>query len=175
MSIKLSFLDTNKDYKHGNPTLFKIWCGKKYYIWKSNSVKALMQKVVESQIQKEIQVPKATSIFYKLSQHCKAKKVDVIVVEVLMVASPYNILVAEYDMLQASKKDENCLNMTFSNHDTYPRWIPQDDINAFKTYYTKGKKVGSSDKDKRLRKFLSTKVEKDLLDKIVAYVKKNYK
>ena len=155
--------------------LFKMWVGSKYFIYKSMDVKALM-KNLQLQLAKEIEVPKLDSIFRKLTDHCRSSKTFEISIEAIKGYSEvFNLLCDEYDQLQAAKKDKKCLNTTFVNHQHYPRWVSQEDINNFKIYYTKGKNVGSSAKDKRLTKFLNTWCEKELAEKIYIYVKKNYK
>lgn len=164
------------------PCIFKMWAGNSYYIWKTQNAKALIQTVVETQIAKEIEVPKLDSIFSKLVEFCRDKKVKEISIEILKnyPGNELKLLQDEYDLLQAAKKDKKCLNKEFVNHKSYPRWISQEVINNFKIYYTKGKNVGSSVKDKNLRKFLNTLVKKNELDppaveKIYEYIKTRYK
>lgn len=173
--IKLNFRNIEL-VQAKTPCLFKIWAGNKYYIWKSNSVRPLMESVTEKQLSKEVEVPKLDSIFKKLVDHLRTAKLSEVTVEVIKnYNDPYLLLKDEYDMLQAAKKDKKCLNLEFVNHKLYPKWISQEAINNFKIYYTKGKKVGSSDKDKRLLKFLNYRCEKELSEAIYQYVKKNYK
>lgn len=166
----------NPELITSEPCLFKIWAGNHYYIWKCNSIRPLMASV-QKQITKEVEVPKRDSIFYKLVEHCRAKRIAELSIEVIKnyPANILTLLIDEYDNLQAAKKDKKCLNRVFVNHQKYQKWISQEVINNFKIYYTKGKVVGSSTKDKNLRKFLSTKVDAETLEKIFIYIKERYK
>ena len=117
------------------------------------NTKALIQTVVETQIAKEIEVPKLDSIFSKLVEFCRDKKVKEISIEILKnyPGNELKLLQDEYDLLQAAKKDKKCLNKEFVNHKSYPRWISQEVINNFKIYYTKGKRVGPACSRKNIR------------------------
>ena len=164
------------------PCLFKIWAGDRYFIWKSVNVKTLMADVVAKQISKEVEVPKLDSIFLKLVEHCRAKKIQEVTIEILKnyQENELKLLQDEYDLLRASKDDKKCLNKLFVNHESYPRWISQEVINNFKIYYTKGRNVGSSTKDKNLRSFLNKlvkkeQIQKDSIEKIFTYIKERYK
>lgn len=172
----------NPDKISKDQTLFKIWAGTHYYIWKSNNVRPLMENVKE-QLTKEIEVPKMDSIFYKLVEHCRARKIYELSIEIIKnyPVDQLALLMDEYNMLQVAKKDKKCLNREFVNHKTYQRWVTQETINNFKIYYTKGKNVGSSVKDKNLLKFLNGIVAKEgmtheeWVEKIYNYVRTRYK
>lgn len=164
------------------PCLFKIWCGDRYFIWKSVNVKPLMTDVVEKQISKEVEVPKLDSIFSKLVEHCRAKKIQEVTIEVLKnyPSNELKLLQDEYDLLRVSKDDKKCLNKEFVNHKLYPRWISQEVQNNFKLYYTKGRNVGTSTKDKNLRGFLNKlakkeQIQSESIEKIFEYIKLRYK
>lgn len=171
--LKLTY--HNPEKITGEPALFKIWVGKKYYIWKLLNLNTL-KKVTAPQIAKEMGLPKSTSIFYKLVMHAISIRAVEISVEIIGTYNDnFELLKDEYELLKAAKKDKYCLNQNFINHDKYPSWISQEAINQFKTYYTKGKNVGSSAKDKRLLRFLNTHCEKELTGIIYKYVKDKYK
>lgn len=171
----------NPDAITKSPCIFKIWAGNHYYIWKTVNIRPLMDHM-KDQLSKEIEVPKKESQFYKLVTYCQARKINELSIEVIgnYPDKQLELLMDEYNLLQASKRDKKCLNRIFINHDKYPRWISQDTINNFKAYYTTGKNVGSSVKDKNLRKFLNGIVSREMtheefVEKIYTYVKTRYK
>lgn len=171
----------NPDKISQEQCIFKIWAGTHYFVWKTNGIRPLMNRVAD-QITKEMLVPKKDSIFSKLVTHCLVRKITELSIEVIKnyPTDQHALLMDEYNLLQASKKDKKCLNKDFVNHKSYPRWITQESMNNFKIYYTQGKNVGSSIKDKNLRKFLNGIVYKEMtgdefVERIFTYVKTRYK
>lgn len=153
--------------------LVKIEVGEKYQIWKVQKIKTVTS-ALPSQLDREVKIPDNKSIFYNMVKYIRRKKITELRVEILKgYQDRYQLLVDEYELLMNG--DKNLLNEK-NNIDHYPKWIPQDDINRFKVYYTKGKNTGSSAKDKNLNRFLSTlKIDQETKHKIYNYLKTRYK
>lgn len=166
--------------KNKKKCLFKLIVNGKYLIFKCLELDPFLARI-SIQLDKEVQVIKESSVFVNLVKEISKKKIGIIDVEILgTYESSFDILVSEYNALMDAAKDPKCLNVSFSNHEYYPNWIDQSSINSFKDYYTKGKNNGASAKDKRFRRFIRDIAQKDMylddfVNKVCAYVKKNYK
>lgn len=170
----------NPESKTNKPCIFKLYAKKKYVIVKTMEISPLIANLKE-QLAREVRTFKEGSIFSKLVKEIVRTGHTVLGAEIVSTPETrLDLLIEEYNMLKEAKEDKNCLNVSFSNHDYYPRWIDQTTINEFKEYYTKGNRVGSSVKDKKLRRFIRNISQKDMylddfVDKVCSYVKENYK
>ncbi len=180
----MNFTYLNHEKKTDFPCIFKIWVGKKYYIFKTIKITPLLANLMK-QIDREVQVFREDSALLNLIKEVVSTGAGIVNIEIVKNYPDtdnqhrFKLLVDEYQALQAAKKDKNCLNDKFINHDRYPKWIDQQTINEFKDFYSKGKK-GSSVKDSNLRKYLRKIGQKpmlldDFVDHVSAYVKERYK
>lgn len=156
------------------PLLIKMMVGDRYLFWKVLKISTAIK--ITGQIEKELRLPDKKSFFYNLTNWIRKSKIYEIRIEVI---SGYDnkaqLLIDEYNLISENKSDKKLLSNE-PNIKFYPRWIPQDDINVFKKYYTTGKNTGSSNKDKNLRRFLNTmELAPDQVDKIYNYMKTRYK
>lgn len=173
----------NPELKTTEPCIFKMYVGNKYYIWKTLNIGPMVANLVQ-QIDREVKQFKETSAISKVVQEIIDTKVGVLDIEIVKSYSNdtrLQLLIDERNLLLSAKKDKNCLNLTFSNHDIYPKWMDQQTINEFKEYYTTGKNKGSSVKDKNLRTFLKRiaaknyKSQDDFVEEVFNYIKSRYK
>lgn len=168
-----------------NPTgVFKLrfgLSGKKYFIFKGLKI-AMTVENLSKQIYRELnsQFQKEDSILFKAIAYIRSSKVTTMQVEVVMeVDDTVELLLTEYETLQAAKNDSDCLNTRFTNTDYYPHWIPQVAINDFL------KRLGGvkpRDKDKNLLKYLKgtlkdakTKDYDTVAVNIVTYITQRYR
>jgi hypothetical protein len=155
--------------------------GKKYFIFKGLKI-ALTIENLSKQIYRELNSShqKEDSILFKVIAYIRTSKVTTMQVEVIReVDDTVELLMTEYESLQAAKGDSDCLNTRFTNLDYYPHWIPQYAINDFV------KRLGGikpRDKDKNLLKFLKTTLEAakaknpdEVAESIVSYLTKRYR
>lgn len=175
------------EYKHKTPDklteqkcLFKLSIGSKYLIFKTLDLKPFLARL-SMQLSREIAVLDEKSVFVNLVKEIVRTKCGVLEVEILgNYKESLDLLIDEYGALKEASKDKNCLNTSFANYNHYPKWVDQTSINNFKEYYTKGKNTGTSVKDKKFRRFIRDISQKDMylddfVNKVCAYVKKNYK
>ena len=115
------------------PTVFKVYFGKKYFIWKGKSLLQSCQYLAES-IERYIRLQKNidTDYLYHVCNHIKKTRSQLATVEVIdnsFVRSikgaesinGYALMVAEQKLLDKAKNDELCLN---NNEEAYvPAWI----------------------------------------------------
>lgn len=131
------------------PTVFKVYFGKKYMIWKGKSLLQSCQYLAESierytRLKKDID----TDYLYHVCNHIKKTRCIMATVEVIDNAfvrnikgaesvNGYALLVAEQKLLDKAKNDELCLN---NNAEAYvPAWISAAHKEKF-TEYLNGKK-----------------------------------
>jgi len=132
------------------PSIFKIYFGKKYLIWKGKSLLQSCQFIAEG-IERYIRLQKndETDYLYHVCNHIKKSRVISATVEVLSnefiktkgdseSINGYAMLVEEQKLLDKSKNDANCLN---NNAEAYPSgWIKQLHKDKFETLLSKRKK-----------------------------------
>jgi hypothetical protein len=177
MSITSPFPYTIKDDPGSVTCVFKLWFGKKYYIYKALKLHQLLENL-SAQIHRERQNVKENSILFEVIKYINKSRVTMMEVEVLKATDEYvDLLMTEYEALQEAKDDDNCLNLKFVNHEHFPNWMPQVAINEF-TKRLQGEKM--PDKHRNLRRFLNanlpdTKDKADVVEKFFKYVTKHFK
>lgn len=132
------------------PTVFKVWFGKKYLIWKGKSLLQSCQYLAES-LERYIRQQKDidTDQLYHVCNHIKKTRCIVATVEVIDNAfirtikdsesiNGYALLVAEQKLLDKATGDPLCLN---NNEYAYtPKWISKAHIDKF-DQFLKDRKV----------------------------------
>lgn len=158
------------------PGAFKLFFGKKYFIYKGKSLQLTISNFAK-QIDRELRNEKKDSILFKVIAYLKRYPVTSASVEVLMTSEdPIEVLMAEFTALQAGKDDPDCLNVSFENTQYIPAWIPQKDVVIFKKKLEGKKLVRSIPKDVHLRNYLEKmKLSRAKVDQIVEYVLKRYR
>jgi hypothetical protein len=153
--------------------VFKLWFGKKYFIYKALNLHQLLESF-SAQIHREKESHKENSILYNVAKYVKKNRVTMMQVEVLKVTDEHvDLLMTEYEALQDAKDDENCLNMTKVNNEHFPRWVSQAAINEFHKLL-QGEKM--PDKQKNLRRHLKANVDDpETMEKIFKYVTTHFK
>lgn len=135
------------------PTVFKIFFGKKYFIWKGKSLLQSCQNLAES-LERYIRLKKDDDqdYLYHVAKHvrrtrCLSGTVKVIDNDFIRVIkgvdniNGYAMLIAEQKLLDAAKRDpEMCLN---NNVQAYiPGWITPAHKEKFELFYeTRNKRV----------------------------------
>lgn len=127
-------------------TLYKIYFGKKYFIWKS---KSLLQGCEQLSVQIDRLLRKNdiadTDYLYYVIKHIKNARVlqgtvDVIQNEFIRKGTEasidgFKVLKAEQLLLDEASKDLLCLNN--NEHAYTPKWISDADINKFNKFLEK--------------------------------------
>lgn len=159
---------------YSKPLLIKMMVGDRYLFWKVLKISSALK--ITSQIEKELRIPDKKSFFYNMTTWIRKSKIHEIRIEVIGgYDNKAQLLIDEYNLITENKSDKKLLSKE-PNIKFYPKWVPQDDINVFKKYYTTGKNTGSSNKDKNLRRFLNTlELDTETVDKIYNYMKTRYK
>lgn len=166
------FQMADEDRRKGT-CVFKLVFGTKYYIFKGLKIEKTVENL-SKQIWKELNNPKEDSILFKVIAYIQKSRVTMMKVELIKESdSIVDLLMTEYEALQAAKNDVNCLNTRFFNNEYFPNWIPQSAVNEFNRRLQGGK---PTDTDKNLKRFLSRLIEgEEAIEKIVQYVKEHYK
>lgn len=163
------------DVRKRNPTaIFKLRFGTtRYFLYKGLRVDRTVQSLAE-QIQREKPRQKEDSILFKVVAFINRHRIEMMKVEVIReIDDPVELLMAEYEALQAAKDDPNCLNTRFTNNEHFPKWIPQTAINEFNKRL---QGVKPTDKDKNLKRFLSRHIKgTEAKQKIFDYIKTHYR
>lgn len=164
------------ELKRRNPTaVFKLVFGTthRYFIFKGLRIYQTAESL-SKQINKEINEPKEDSIMFKVVAYIKRARPAIMNVELIFESDSYpDILMAEYEALQAAKKDPNCLNTRFTNIEYFPHWISHKVAQDYLKWHG-GRKP--TNKEKNLRKFLNTQIRgKDAIDAIVDYIKDKWR
>lgn len=161
-----------EDQRRGT-CVFKLIFGTRYFIYKGLKISKTVENL-SAQIHKELNNPKENSILFKVIAYLHKSRTTLMRVEVIEESDAIvDLLMTEYNVLQAAKKDVNCLNTRFYNNEYFPNWIPQSAVNEFQKRLQGTK---PTDTDKNLKRFLSRLIEgDDAIEKIIEYVKKNYK
>ena len=132
------------------PTLFKVYFGKKYLIWKGKSLLQSCETLAES-IERYIRLQRNidTDYLYHVCNHikrtrCIAATVTVIENEFVRTIkgsesiNGYAMLVAEQKLLNKAKNDPDCLN---NNAEAYvPNWITAAHQEKFAEFLNQKKK-----------------------------------
>ncbi len=127
-------------------TLYKVWFGKRYLIWKSKSLLQgceMLSVMIDRWLRKG-DIPD-TDYLYHVVKHIKNARVlqgtvDVIANEFNRKGSEtsidgFKLLKAEQELLDKAKDDYLCLN---NNATAYtPKWITPNDILKFEKYLAK--------------------------------------
>lgn len=126
------------------PSIFKVWFGKKYLIWKGKSLLQASQFLAEN-IERNIRLQRdndPTDQLYHVIKHIKKTRCISATVEVLenefhradsQSINSLKLLKAEQMQLDAAIKDPDCLN---NNTQAYvPQWVPAADAQKFLEYY----------------------------------------
>jgi hypothetical protein len=127
-------------------TLYKVWFGKKYFIWKSKSLLqgCEMLAVMIDRWRRKGNIPDTDYLYYVVN-HIKNARVLQATVEVVAnefnrkgsesIIDGFKLLKAEQELLNKAKNDYLCLN---NNEIAYtPKWISVGDINKFEKYLSK--------------------------------------
>jgi hypothetical protein len=157
-----------------NPTgVFRLLFGKKYFIFKGlrivNTIEGLSK-----QIHREKFTPKEDSILFKAVAYVRKARITVMEAELLFESDAIvDVLLAEYEALQAAKNDPDCLNTRFYNNEYFPNWIPQAVINDFNSRLQGTK---ATDSDKNLKRFLTRNVKDPAtVQKVMDYVTTHFR
>lgn len=131
------------------PTVFKLWFGKHYLIWKGKSMLQACQFIAEN-IERYIRLQKNidTDYLYHVCNHVKKTRCQKATVEVLgqdftrrgasEAIDGYKMLKMEQELLYKAAKDPFCLN---NNDMAYvSNWIAQKDVDKFNEYISSKKK-----------------------------------
>lgn len=167
----------NPDVESRNPTgIFKLkfgLSGEKYFIYKGMKLATTVENL-SKQIIREWNHPKDDSILLKVIEYLRRSRVTEMSVEVIKESDDHvDILLEEYQALQAAKDDTNCLNTRFVNNEYFPQWISQTAINEF---HKRLQGVKEPAHYKNLHRFLSRNIEDpDLAQKVYEYVIKNFR
>lgn len=120
-------------------SVFKIWFGKHYLIWKGKSLLQSCQFIAEN-IERygRLQKNDDTDYLYHVCNHIKKTRCIKATVEVLeneftkgdgTTVNAYKLLMAEQKYLDRAKKDPLCLN---NNEQAYiSKWMLQSDVDKF--------------------------------------------
>lgn len=182
MSVTAPFPYTiDADAKRRNSmAVYRLWFGKKYFIFKGMKLAQSIENV-SAQIKREIQVPKENSIMIKLVAYVRSARVTIMDVEVLKETDDQvDLLLTEYEWLQASKKDEDCLNTDFVNNEHFPRWMAQTAINEF---HKRLQGIKPPDKHKYLKMYLRTSLvsikkeaeREEVVEKLFKYITERFR
>ncbi len=131
------------------PTVFKVWFGKRYFIWKGKSLLQSCQFLAES-IERFIRLQKTddTDYLYHVCSYVKKTRITQATVEVIDNSfirnirdtesiNGYAMLVMEQKLLDKAKKDPLCLN---NNLEAYvSNWISSAHKLKFDEYLKKKK------------------------------------
>lgn len=122
-----------------SPSVFKVFFGEHYLIWKGKSLLQSCQFLAEN-IERNIRLQKndETDYLYHVIKHIKKTRCIKATIEVIenefmkgesSVINAYKMLVAEQKYLNKAKKDPLCLN---NNAQAYiSKWMPQKDVDKF--------------------------------------------
>lgn len=121
------------------PSVYKLWFGKKFLILKC---KALHQSVQQVSIELDRRLrlgTKPNDIYAKTTEHIKRARITIMEVEVLcQPESPLELLKCEWRASHKALLDPNCLNVPMPQ--MFPAWIPEAIIEEFKKWRTKQQK-----------------------------------
>lgn len=125
------------------PTVFKVWFGKHYLVWKGKSMLQACQFLAEN-IERNIRLQKdeATDYLYHVIRHVKRSRCIGATVEVLenefyrgesTTINCQKLLKAEQKYLDEAISDPKCLN---NNAQAYiSQWMPGAEVQKFLEYY----------------------------------------
>lgn len=132
------------------PSLFKVWFGRKYLIWKGKSLLQSCEFLAEGiERYRRLQKNDETDYLYHICNHIQKHKVIKASVEVLDNSfirhikdlesiNGYAMLVAEQKLLDRAKNDPDCLN---NNAEAYvPNWMKVAHREKFDKYLADRKK-----------------------------------
>lgn len=107
------------------PSVYKMWVGDHYFIWKCRAIINSMYHMggdIERKIRRGCREDYA---LYKLVSHIASSRAQEIVVEAIIQSQdPLLLLKTEYDLLVSSETDPKCLNLKFTPH--IPSWMPPE-------------------------------------------------
>jgi len=129
------------------PSIFKVWFGKKYLIWKGKSLLQSCEFLAEG-IERFMRLKKTddTDYLYHVCKHIVRTRCIRATVEVIDNSfikkkgdsesiNGYGMLVMEQRLLDKAKNDADCLN---NNAEAYvPNWIKKDHILKFEEFIKK--------------------------------------
>lgn len=125
------------------PTVFKVWFGKHYLIWKGKSLLQSCQFLAEN-IERYIRLQKNidTDYLFHVCNHVKKTRCAKATVEVLGqdftrrgtedAIDGFKMLKMEQDLLNKAKKDPMCLNNNLIAY--VSGWIAKKDVEKFEQY-----------------------------------------
>lgn len=173
MPTSSPFPYTYKEEYQSTTAVFKLWFGKRYFIYKGMKFKTTVENLA-FQIHREIRTPKDDSILVNVIAYVKKGRITYMEVEKLFEADSHvDLLMFEYETLQEAKNDQNCLNTRFTNTDYYPNWIAQVAINEF---VSRLQKPAISQKGKNLKKYLKKYIDnQEDLEDIMTYILERFK
>ena len=166
------FID--EDVKRRNPTaVFKLLFGQRYFIFKGLRI-AHTVETLSKQIHREKANPSEDSLLIKAIEYIRRARITTMTVEVICEQeNPVELLMCEYEALQAAKSDKNCLNSRFINNEYFPQWISQTAINEF-NLRLQGRKP--TNHEKNLKRFLSNHLENaEIVEKVFKYVTEHFR
>lgn len=113
--------------------VYKIWADGKFMIWKGLSLTQSVSQVSEQIHRSLSRPPKSGDLFEKLMRRIEDNRLLFIEVEAIQYAdSALDLLKSEYNLLQESKNNPDCLNMSFEPY--IPKWIPITHIEAYEEW-----------------------------------------
>lgn len=110
----------------GQPALYKLHFGKKYFIWKGKTFKeSVDQNMVDIyRTWSKIDTAKKDHFFYPVAAYIKRTRTYQARIELIMQTDDVDALIQrEADILQECQGDDNCLNTSFEPY--RPKWIDQ--------------------------------------------------
>lgn len=110
--------------------VYKIWVGDGFFIWKAQSLHNSMYHI-GGDMERRIRLgPKPGHLFSKMEEYIISSLATEVEVEVLLQSDdPFELLKLEYTLLQESKENPTCLNVSFLP--CTPKWISEEIINEY--------------------------------------------
>lgn len=146
-----AFRYTFKDKYASAACVYKMYFGKKYFIWKGKALKQSVDNCAK-EIDRSLRLGcKDNDIFEWVVEWIKKARVQMMEVEVVLADNnPLELLKTEYTLLQAGEGDLLCLNLSFEPY--LPSWISQADQAAFQKWTQAQKRSASRKKRSTAKK-----------------------
>lgn len=125
MRISNPFRYIFREAYQSNSCIFKMWFGQNYFLWKSKALhQSVNQFAVEIDRRLRLGCKPDDTVYPKIVTYIRRARVSLFEVEVVYESdNPAEILIQEHKLLLAAKKDEKCLNISFTPY--IPKWIPE--------------------------------------------------
>lgn len=119
--------------------VFKLWFGTRYFIWKTKSLHAGINKIA-IELDRKLRLGFEPDNFYApILRYIRSARIGLFRVEVLKeTEDPAELLIFEFKALQAAKDDKKCLNKIFEPQ--VPQWVPVEARQQLETAIAESKK-----------------------------------